>query len=196
MASKTVVIAFGRMNPPTTGHEKLIQFTIGVAQKRGADVIFFASPTQDPKKNPLPFKVKVNFLKRMFPRVTFNENPVVKTPFDALRACSALGYRTVVLVVGSDRVAGFETFRNYIKAKGIVKNFDASKDVDLDDYEVVPVPGERDPDADDVSGMSASKMRKFAADNDFKSFASGTPTKNMNIAQQLFSQTRAFMGLK
>lgn len=193
---KAVVICFGRMNPPTTGHAKLLDFMKSVGARNQADVIAFVSTTQDPKKNPLPFNVKVNFLKMLFPKVKFNENASVKTPLDAMQACSKLGYRDVYLVVGSDRVASMEALGRYVKPKSD-KSFDKSKDVDLDDFEVVAVPGERDPDADeDVAGVSASKQRKLAAAGDFKKFAEGVPTTNINLAQKLYAQVRAFMGIK
>lgn len=189
-----VVIAFGRLNPPTTGHAKLIEFAEAVATKLGARVIIFPSPTQEQKKNPLPFNVKVNFLKQMFPKVTFNSNAKVRTPFDALRACSSLGYRKVTVIVGSDRVGDFESFRRYIKPSAKKAKVG---DVVLDEYKVLAVPGERDPDAeDDVSGMSASKMRYFADIDDFASFRQGTPTRNERLALQIFRQVRAFRGLR
>lgn len=195
MASKTAVIAFGRMNPPTTGHAKLIQFIADVAKRENATPIIFASTSQDAKKNPLPFGSKVLYLKMMFPSITFNENENVRTPVDALVACSKLGYRRVLLVVGSDRVASFQGLGAYVVPK-ISKKFDKSKHIDLDEFQVVAVPGERDPDADDVSGMSASKMRAFAAANDFKSFQTGVPTKNKELAKRIFLMVQAHMGIK
>jgi hypothetical protein len=193
--SKSVVIAFGRMNPPTTGHAKLIDFVQSVADRNDAEAIIFASPTQEPKKNPLGFRTKVDFLSQIFPDVTFNRNAAVRSPIDALVACSKLGFRNVFLVVGSDRVEGFKKLSEYVVPRSS-KRFRSDKHIDLDRYQVVPVPGERDPDDDDVSGMSASKMRAYAKAQDYDSFRQGVPTSNSALAKQVYQRTRTGMGLR
>ena len=121
MATKSVVIAFGRFNPPTTGHAKLVDFVQREADKRQADAIIFPSQTEKERKknpkNPLPFREKVGFLKQFFPQVAWNANESIRTFFDALGMCS-LKYDEVYLVAGSDRVEGFDALRKYIKPTG------------------------------------------------------------------------------
>jgi len=191
---RTAVIVFGRMNPPTTGHAKLIELLKATAKPLNGDVIVFASPSRDPQKNPLPFGVKVSFLKRLFRDVTINANASVTGPLDALAACSKLGYRRVVMVVGSDRLAKFESLRPYVRPKSS-KGFDKSKDIDLDQYSVVPIT--RDPDSEDpVEGMSASKMRTVAQLGNFTLFRQGVPTNDKDLARQLYDATRRHMGIK
>ncbi len=167
------------------------------AKRVGGQVIVFPSQSQDRKKNPLPFSNKVSFLKQMFPRVSFNENTGVKTPFDALKAVELLGFTRVIVVVGSDRVEDFRSFQKYITKPQPAKSKKKADPnaITFESYQVVAVPGERDPDADDSQGMSASKLRGYATANDFKSFRQGVPTSNERLAKQLFDQVRTFMGV-
>lgn len=194
MATSKVVIAFGRFNPPTTGHGKLVDFVVATARRLSADAIIFPSQTEKERKknpkNPLPFKEKVNFLKQFFPQVAWNANTAIRTFFDALAMCS-LKYDEVYLVAGSDRVEGFDALRKYIKPTGRK----GGTDIVLKKFEVVPIPGERDPDAEDVTGMSASKLRALAVAGDYKSFAAGVPTRNAGLAKQLYQSVRTHMGL-
>lgn len=191
---KGIVIAFGRFNPPTTGHALLLDFVKKEANKRGADVMIFPSQTWDqvtPRtrvqpKNPLPFDVKVDFLERLFPGTPFNDDTRIKTPVDALAACSLAGYDRVWAVVGSDRVQDFIILRKYVKPKG-----KRGQDIILKEFTVIAVPGNRDPDAEGVSGMSASKMRAAAVANDFDTFRQGVPKPG--LARQLFNAVRDYM---
>lgn len=193
---KGIVIAFGRFNPPTTGHRLLLDFVKKEAAKRKADVLVFPSQSHDvvtPRtrvqpRNPLPFDVKVDFLERLFPDVNFSSDTRIKTPIDALAACSNAGYDRVWAVVGSDRVADFMVLSKYVKPKGR-----KGQDIILKEYGVIPVPGNRDPDAEDVSGMSASKMRAAAVANDFDTFRQGVPKPG--LARQLFKTVRDHMKL-
>lgn len=188
---KTAIIAFGRFNPPTTGHAKLVKFIRTQADRLGADVLIFPSHSQDPKRNPLPFKEKVRFLRMLFPNVEFAENDKIRTPIHALALLSEMGYDQVFAVVGSDRVAEFQKFGQYVSKHG-----KRGKDIVLQKYGVIPVPGDRDPDAESVEGMSASKMRAAAANGNYAAFALGVPTKNKGIAKQLYASVRRNMGLK
>jgi len=192
-ASKRIVIAFGRFNPPTTGHEVLIKFIQDTARRFQADVRIYASPTQDPKKNPLPFGEKVRFMKYFFRGVTISDNAAIRTPIDAFKECSDAGYRELYVVVGSDRVTGFSAFGQYLVPPTSPK-YNASKHIAMDKYTVVPVPGNRDPDADDVAGMSASKLRGFATAGDFASFKQGVPVAT--YADQLYRSLRRYMNVK
>ena len=163
-AEKSAVLSFGRFNPPTTGHAKLVDAIASVAKKTKATPFLFPSRSQDGKRNPLPVKDKVGFLRTAFGRkVTVVDEEAAKTIFNALESLVEKGYTNITLVVGSDRVSEFQkTITPYIEEMGI-NNF------------LVVSAGERDPDATDVSGMSASKMRAAAAADDFETFKQGVP---------------------
>jgi len=182
----TLTIAFGRFNPPTVGHEKLLS-----AAKRasvGGDLKIYPSRTQDPKKNPLDPDMKISFMKKMFPNFADNiiSDSNMKSIFDVLTNANEDGYKNVNIIVGSDRQAEFENLAN--KYNGNLYNFDM--------IDVISA-GVRDADADGVEGMSASKMRKAVIDDDFKSFRRGTPKKlNDTDAQALFNAVRQGMGAK
>ena len=188
---KVAYFTFGRMNPPTVGHEKLLDKLASAAGKN--DYFVFVSQTQDKKKNPLNYNQKVKHIRKMFPRharrVMINKK--VRTPFDAMTFLYEKGYKSVVMVVGSDRVTEFNTLLgkyNGEKGKHGFYNFQSFS---------VSSAGQRDPDAEGVEGMSASKLRKFASDNDFTSFAQGLGTSLGNKdAKKIFMDVRNGMGLK
>ena len=152
---KVAVAAFGRMNPPTIGHEKLVE----KLKSFNGDHYIFLSQTQKPKDNPLPFDVKLNFAKKFFPGVNVG-HPTVRTPIQMLQMLEKLGYTDIIYVAGSDRVASFDKLFNDYNGKEY--NFNSI---------TVENAGERDPDADGAEGMSASKMRAAAAAGDLESFA-------------------------
>lgn len=189
-ATGHVTFTFGRFNPPTVGHEKLIEKVHAVS--KGAYRIY-ASQSHDAKKNPVSYTDKIKFMRKMFPRHARNiiSDVKIKTAFDALDSLYEQGYRQVTFVVGSDRVDEFErTLNKYNgekRSSGGFYNFEGG-------VQVVSA-GERDPDAEDVSGMSASKMRAAAKDNNFELFAKGLPS-GFREAQKLFNAVRSGMGLK
>ncbi len=189
-ATGHVTFTFGRFNPPTIGHEKLIEKVHSVS--KGAYRIY-ASQSNDLKKNPLNYTDKIKFMRKMFPRHARSiiSDTKIKTAFDALDSLYEQGYRQVTFVVGSDRVDEFEkTLNKYNGEKrdrGGFYNFEGG-------IQVVSA-GERDPDAEDVSGMSASKLREAAKDNNFELFAKGLPSA-FREAQKLFNAVRSGMGLK
>lgn len=185
---KGVVIAFGRFNPPTIGHAALLEFVKAEANRRKSDVVIFPSTSQDARKNPLPFREKVAFMRQFFPDVKVSGDANIKTPLDALMACSVAGYDDVCVVVGSDRVADFEKLAKYVKPRGR-----KGTDIVLKKVTVLAVPGNRDPDAEGVAGMSASKMRAAAADKDIATFRQGVPKPA--LAKQLFDSVRKHMKL-
>jgi nicotinic acid mononucleotide adenylyltransferase len=174
---RTAAMAFGRMNPPTIGHAKLVD----AVKSQGADPYIFLSQSQKPKTDPLAFADKLSYAKFFFPEVTIG-NPEVKTIIQALQKIDALGYDNLIYVAGSDRVASFEELIN--KYNGVEYNFKSIKVVSA---------GERDPDADGAEGMSASKMRQAASDNDLESFKQGVP--NQDIADEMFAAVRQGMGI-
>ena len=173
----TAVFSFGRMNPPTVGHGKLIAKVVSVAKKEKATPIVFPSKTEDSKKNPLSFKMKVKVLQDVFGNV-INTDTSIKTPFDVLDKLNNDKYEKVVFVVGSDRVNEFK------------RNMSKYVDSDLDnikDFSVVSA-GDRDPDAEGVSGMSGSKMREFVIKDKFSKFKDGLMTKNARLAKDVFKE--------
>ena len=174
----TVVIAFGRMNPPTIGHGVLVDKVLSEASKRNADHFIFASTSQDPKKNPLTHKQKVEYLKKFFPKAKFPLNKA-GDPYSAVLYVCALGYKNIVMIAGSDQV---ENFKNIAKYKGRTAERDPKKrKYSFDNFEVVQAGEARDDDAQGVQGMSASKMRAAAFDGDFKKFATGVAGTDMAL---------------
>ena len=177
-APATAVMAFGRMNPPTIGHAKLVD----AIKSQPGDPFIFLSQSQKPKTDPLAFEDKLRYAKFFFPNVTIG-NPQVKTIIQALQKVESLGYQQLIYVAGSDRVQAFEELLN--KYNG--------KDFTFKSIKVVSA-GERDPDADGAEGMSASKMRQAAADNDIESFKQGVPEPK--LADEMFAAVRQGMGVR
>jgi len=167
--AKIAAFTFGRFNPPTTGHEVLINKVKEFAA--GNDYFVFPSHSVDKKKNPLTAAQKIYFMKEMYPShknsIIFDE--VVRDAIKALKWLEDKGYTDAIFVVGSDRVTAFQFIKQY-----------NGKDYNMNTVEIKSA-GERDPDADDVSGMSASKMRKAAQEGDVATIKSGLPnTVNKN----------------
>jgi len=182
----TLTVAFGRFNPPTTGHEKLLD-TVAASSDDG-DYIIIPSRSQDKKKNPLDPDTKVSVMRQMFPKHSERivNDPQNRTIFDVLKKAHMDGYAGVRIVGGGDRVAEFE------KLSG---NYNG-KLYQFDNLEVLSA-GDRDPDGDDVSGMSASKQRKAAAEGDFTTFRKGVPSSlNNKQTRELYNNIRAAMNIK
>ncbi len=183
---------FGRFNPPTTGHEKMVKRAIAVAKRAGIrDVRLYPSFTQDSKRNPLPHREKVKWLRKFFKGVKVIDDKDARTPFAVARKLSDEGMKRVIMIAGGDRIREFQSqISKYIKHK------DPDKSFEFDEFQVVSA-GERDPDADDASGMSASKMRAFAAAGDLPNFAKGVPSKAKDSdASALFAALRKAMNLR
>ena len=190
--SKSIVVTFGRFNPPTTGHEQLVNTVIKVAKAYGgAEHRIYTSMTRDNDKNPLPYAKKVKFLRKGFPYANVIEDTDAVTIFHVMKKLSDDGYKKVILVVGSDRVKEFDRgIRRYIN------HSDKSKAYYFDEFKVVSA-GERDPDSDDVSGMSASKMRGFVRDNDLNSFMKGVPSRMpKRDAISMFNNLKRHMNIR
>ena len=186
LPNKTVVFAFGRFNPPTTGHELLIKAVKKLAATHKADHAIYASKTQDSKKNPLAVDKKVHYLNLMFPGTTFvAANAQERTFVEAIKNLNKK-YKSLIMVAGSDRVPEYEK----ILAKYNGKEFH------YDTMQVISA-GERDPDADDASGMSASKMRATASKGDYSHFKQGLPSTMRDIdGRRLMNDVRMGMGLE
>ena len=182
----TLTVAFGRFNPPTTGHEKLLN-TVASSSDDG-DYVIIPSRSQDKKKNPLDPDMKVSVMKQMFPQHSEKiiNDPGNKTIFDILKRAHNDGYAGVRIVGGADRQKEFDK---------LVNNYNG-KMYQFDNIEVRSA-GDRDPDSDSVEGMSASKQRKAAAENDFDGFLRGVPTAmNKKAARELFDNISKSMNIK
>jgi hypothetical protein len=183
---ETLTTAFGRFNPPTVGHEKLL----GAARKAaaGGQLKIYPSRSADPKKNPLDPDMKISYMKKMFP--DYEEEIIndaeMKSIFDVLKTADKDGFKNVNIIVGADRQAEFENLAQ--KYNGDLYNFDLIRVISA---------GVRDSDAEGVEGMSASKMRKAVQDDDFDSFRRGTPKGLKDAdAQAVFDAVRTGMKVK
>ena len=181
-----ISITFGRFNPPTIGHEALVKKVAQTA--KGGEYRIYPSRTQDPKKNPLDPGAKVKFMKQAYPdhsaRIMNSED--MRTIFDVLSAVDGEGYSGVKIVVGGDRVSEFTSLAT--KYNGKLYNFKK--------LEIVSA-GDRDPDADGVEGMSASKLRKAAADDDYDSFKKGCPKPlGRKGCEELFAAVQQSMSVE
>ena len=177
----TAVISFGRMNPVTIGHEKLVNKVTSEASKRKADPLIFLSHSQDKKKNPLTYDDKIKYATKAFGSVIKKSN--AKTIIQIAQSLEGK-YKDIVMVVGSDRVKEFDSLLN--KYNG--------KDYNFNSITVISA-GDRDPDADDVSGMSASKMRELASNNKTSEFSKGLPKRLQSDAATIMSAVRKGMNM-
>ena len=187
----TCVFTFGRFNPPTTGHEKLLdKLKAETGKNPGAPYYVFASHSENVKKDPLPYTKKVAYMKKMFPK--HSRNIVVDKARNVFEVAVSLynkGHKSIVMVVGSDRVDEFEKLLNTYNGTDARHGY-----YGFDNIEVVSA-GERDPDAEGVTGMSASKMRAAAGADDFDSFKQGLPSTFKN-GMSLFKDVRKHMGIR
>ena len=181
----TLTTAFGRFNPPTAGHGKLLAAAKKAAA--GGDLKIYPSRTQDPKKNPLDPDMKISYMRKLFPE--YEEQIVndaeMKSIFDVLITAASDGYKNVNIIVGADRQSEFENLAQ--KYNGDLYDFDEIKVISA---------GVRDADAEGVEGMSASKLRKSVVDDDFKAFKKGLPKINDGEAMALFNAVRIGMKIK
>lgn len=177
----SIVISFGRMNPITIGHEKLVNKVISESLKRKADSAIYLSHTQDKKKNPLSYDDKISYAAKAFGKVIRRSS--AKTIIDVAKELSGQ-YDNMILVVGSDRVNEFETLLN--KYNG--------KEFKFDTIEVISA-GERDADSDEVSGISASKLRSLAMEGNIKEFTLGLPKKLQSSSKEIYDSVRKGLGM-
>ena len=185
----TLTLAFGRFNPPTIGHEQLMNVARDAAKKdKDGQYMIFPSRTQDKKKNPLDPDTKISYMQRMYPDHADNivNDPETKTIFDVLKMAHNDGYTNVRIVGGADRVKEFDKLSGNYNGKLYA----------FDNIEVVSS-GDRDPDAKGMEGMSASRMRLAAAESDFKTFREGLPPNvKRSEAKELFDVLRGAMQVK
>lgn len=161
---RTVVFAFGRFQPPTTGHELLINAVGQIAKSSNANAVVYVSRTQDHKTNPLSVEQKMYYLKKMFPLTNFvAADDQVRTPIEAVKHLNGR-YNNIIMVAGSDRAESFQKLLD--QYNGVEYNYQNIKVVSS---------GDRDPDSDTAAGMSGTKMRSAAVENDLDTFQQGLP---------------------
>ena len=177
---KVAIFAFGRMNPPTIGHKKLVDKITSIP----GDHFLFLSHTVKPKTDPLSHKEKVYFAQKSFGTDITIGSPDVRTIIDAMKKLEALGYTKVIYVAGSDRIKSFDELLK--KYNGTEYNFDVIE---------IANAGERDPDAEGAEGMSASKLKAAASQNDFDTFKQGV-AGDEKLAQEMFDAVKQGMGIK
>jgi hypothetical protein len=185
---KPVVLAFGRMNPPTSGHEKLVNKVKEIADKNNAPHHIVLSHSQDSTKNPLGAEQKVKHAKRAFPGTNIEAaSKEMPTFFHHAKRLYNAGHRHLIMVAGSDRVKEYHDLLHKYNGKEGHFNFDKIE---------VKSAGERDPDAEGTSGMSATKMREHARNGNFTEFRKGLPSEMKDHhALELYHDTRKGMGL-
>ena len=172
----TVVFTFGRFNPPTIGHQKLVEKVQAVAAQADADHVIFLSQSHKSGKDPLPWKDKVALFRKMFPAANVSTQTKVINPYVAMEELGKK-YDNVIMVVGSDRVAQFESqMQKYLEGW------------EIENFQVVSA-GERDPDADGAEGMSASKARQLAVSGNFAAFAQALPSSVNNATKKIVYNT-------
>ena len=188
---KHAVLAFGRMNPPTTGHAKLVDKVKEVAKSVGGSHHVVLSHSQDPKKNPLSAKDKLKHAKRFFPDTNLStSNKEHPTFLDQAAKLHKSGVTHLHMVAGSDRTEEY---------KKKLAQYNGTHEGALFNYKKITVhsSGERDPDAEGTEGMSASKMRSHASTGNFKEFKKGVPGHvPEHHAKELFHDVRKHMGVK
>ena len=190
-ATNECYFVFGRFNPPTTGHALLFEQLKKLS--RGSTYRIYASKSTDPKKNPLLFKDKIKFIRKLFPKHARNvmADSDVRNVLDIAVKLYDQGFQKITMVAGSDRVKEFDILLN--KYNGVDARHGFYK---FENAIRVISAGYRDPDADDVSGMSASKMRAAAVANDYDEFLKGVYKSNATIGSLMFKAVRKGMGLK
>jgi len=185
----SVVFAFGRYNPPTLGHEAVFQTVINTARSKGAEHTIFISATQKPKTDPLSFQYKLNYLKKTYTGVNFNGDDTIRTIVQSLQELMNRGYKNVTMVAGSDRANEFKSFLDQYNNKPDKKG---NIPFQFDSIDVVSS-GERDPDGEGISGISASGARAAAMAGDQARFMKMV---NEKFGSELYTELRKSMGIK
>lgn len=188
-----VVMAFGRMNPPTIGHEKLVNRVKEIASDYKAPHHIILSHSTDAKKNPLDSKTKLKHAKRFFPDANIESaTKEMPTFLHHAQRLNAAGHDHLIMVAGSDRIDEYDRLLHHYNGTS-TNNSKA-----LYHYKKIEVKsaGHRDPDAEGAEGMSASKMREHAKNNDIHSFKQGVPSHVQDKhAKELMSDVRRGMGI-
>lgn len=188
---KTLYFVWGRMNPPTAGHEKLLDFLKAKAGNNPFRI--YLTQSEDKNKNPIPFVQKVKFARKGFPQYArqIMMDKKLRTIFDAMTSFYNEGFRRVVVVAGEDRLREYDvTLKKYNGKKGRHGFYNFERITVLS-------AGKRDPESKGVEGVSGTKLRGFAEKGEFAKFAQLMPKKLSNAdAKQVFNAVRKGLGLK
>ena len=184
---KHIVFSYGRMNPPTAGHSKVVDKVKSHADKIGANHAVIVSHSQNQKTDPLHHEHKKEYLRHIHPDVNFEHSTKEHPHFLAqLKKFNQEGHSHATMVVGSDRVKQFKALAHKYNGKEY-------------NYKKINIlsAGHRDPDAEGVAGISGTKMRNHASGNDYNSFKAGLhPNHSDEHAKKLFKATRQGMNLQ
>ena len=175
--SDTAVAAFGRFNPPTKGHLKLVNKLTSIP----GDHYLFISHTQDAEKNPLDYDTKVSYAKKFFEGVHIGDKGC-ETIYDVLNKLKDMGYEHLVYVCGEDEYVPFGKIIHEYNEKN--KAFESVKIVQA---------GDRKEDSEGTDGISATKVRKLAKDGDYEAFSNSIPDRK--YAKGLYNDLRSAMKL-
>ena len=179
----TAVLSFGRMNPPTIGHQKLMKKLIEVGRNEGGVPMLFLSHSQDKKKNPLSYQEKLKFVRSNAPSGLRVMDSPARTIYEAIDTLVAQGFVNIIVICGSDRVEEFSKIEKYKEKMG------------FSSFKVVSS-GERDADSDNLeNSISASKMREYAKEEDFDNFANGAGCSK-SLVKDMYAAVRRGMGLQ
>ena len=179
----TAVLSFGRMNPPTIGHQKLMKKLIEVGKMEGGVPMLFLSHSQDKKKNPLSYQEKLKFVRSNAPSGLRVMDSPARTIYEAIDTLVAQGFVNIIVICGSDRVEEFSRIEKYKEKMG------------FSSFKVVSS-GERDADSDNLeNSISASKMREYAKEEDFDNFAKGAGCSK-SLVKDMYAAVRRGMGLQ
>lgn len=178
----TAVLSFGRMNPPTIGHQKLMKKIVEVAQKENASPMLFLSHSQDKKKNPLSYEDKLKFVRSNAPKGLRVMDSPARTIYEAIDTLVKQGFVNIVVICGSDRIAEFSRIENYREKMG------------FSSFKIVSS-GERDSDSDNLeNSISASKMREYAKEENFELFSKGAGCSK-SLIKDMYDSVRKGMGI-
>ena len=178
----TAILAFGRMNPPTIGHQKLMKKLVEVSKKEDGVPMLFLSHTQDKKKNPLSYQDKLKFVRSNTPQGLRVMDSPARTIYEAIDVLVKQGFVNIIVVCGSDRVEEFSRIEKYKDKMG------------FSNFKIVSS-GDRDADSDNLeNSISASRMREYAKNEDFESFVKGAGCSKVLI-KDMYDATRKGMGL-
>ena len=178
----TAVLSFGRMNPPTIGHQKLMKKLIEVGKKEGGVPMLFLSHSQDKKKNPLSYQEKLKFVRSNAPNGLRVMDSPARTIYEAIDTLVKQGFVNIIVVCGSDRVEEFSRIENYKEKMG------------FSSFKIVSS-GDRDADSDNLeNSISASKMREYAKEEDFANFAKGAGCAK-SLIKDMYESVRKGMGI-
>jgi|688.fasta_scaffold58663_4 hypothetical protein len=185
---KIAVFSYGRYNPPTTGHQLLIDKLVEVAKQKNGDAFLIPTHTIDKKKNPLTLEEKTYVLEQMCDNVKILKTG--KTFVEALKELQNRGYTSVYQIAGSDRIPEFTHIINTYNNK---PNKVGEIPFSFANYELISS-GERDPDSETVEGMSASKLRSLAINGDLNAFVNGmSPRVDSNLKHDVYNIIRKRM---